>query len=462
MDLEEIERILLNHPTTISDNSSSSLEDEHINNWYNYCNNISSQVNTMWNFILYNQFTNDEIRRLHDKVNFLETENRRINTNYTNSVLDGDELRYNNRKLKRKLEKYEEPETVSKKKFKKNDLLETELKLQTEYETISSDKKEEEVKKIFKSLNNIQDIINLKNFKYKYNYLDNTKFKKLYNLIDVLSELNDIIGMEDVKKNIFDTICYFLYNFNNKKELNHVMITGPPGVGKTTLAKLIGKVYLQLDFLENDTFVTARRSDLIAKYLGQTAIKTQDVIDKALGGVLFIDEVYSLGNPDKRDSFAKECIDTINLNMTEAPKPWLLIIGGYKEDIEDSFLSYNKGLERRFTVRMNLKGYSAEELFKILLKFIKDDGWQLQKDCINIEDIEKNISCFKYFAGDMQKVFQKAKHYYSVRLMQDSIDLNTDEKILLRDDIINSIEDLKSNLPKKDELEKTIQHSMYL
>ena len=122
-------------------------------------------------------------------------------------------MRYNNRKLKRKLEKYEEPETVSKKKFKKNDLLETELKLQTEYETISSDKKEEEVKKIFKSLNNIQDIINLKNFKYKYNYLDNTKFKKLYNLIDVLSELNDIRYQNEIRRIVN------IYN-NSSKELH--------------------------------------------------------------------------------------------------------------------------------------------------------------------------------------------------------------------------------------------------
>ena len=110
------------------------------------------------------------------------------------------------------------------------------------------------------------------------------------------------------------------------------MICGPPGVGKTTIAQIIGKIYLELDFLENDKFKVASRSDLIAKYLGQTAIKTQEVIDSVVGGVLFIDEVYSLGNEEKRDSFAKECIDTINLNMTRK-EPWLLIVGGYKEDI---------------------------------------------------------------------------------------------------------------------------------
>ena len=148
--------------------------------------------------------------------------------------------------------------------------------------------------------------------------------------------------------------------------------------------------------------------------------------------------------------------------MTEAKKPWLLIVGGYKEDIEKSFLAFNQGLERRFTVRMNLEGYNAEELYLILLKFIKDSGWNLEDNCINIQDIEKNVKYFKFFAGDMQKIFQKAKHFYSLRLMKTSLKLDKPTKKLIRNDIIESIEHLKCNLPNKDNLDDNIKMSMYL
>jgi SpoVK/Ycf46/Vps4 family AAA+-type ATPase len=219
---------------------------------------------------------------------------------------------------------------------------------------------------------------------------------------------------------------------------------GPPGVGKTTIAKIMGNIYLQLGFLENDTFITATRSDLVAKYLGQTADKTQKVIDSALGGVLFIDEVYSLGNKEGRDSFAKECIDTINLNMSRIDRPWLLIVGGYKEDIEESFLAYNKGLERRFTVKLEIKGYNEKELFDILKSFINQEGWSLEDNAISDKDIKEHIEKFKYFGGDMRKLFQLAKENYFVRSMKTSLTLDGLHKKLSKVDFQKSIEQFKS------------------
>jgi len=311
---------------------------------------------------------------------------------------------------------------------------------------------------IFTYLNNINDIINLKNHPNKFDFMSNNKFRKLYNIIPALEELNIIIGMDNVKDKIFRSICYFLHSMNNKNEMNHIMIMGPPGVGKTTIAKIMGNIYLKLGFLENDTFITATRSDLIAKYLGQTADKTQKVIDSVLGGVLFIDEVYSLGNKEGRDSFAKECIDTINLNMSRIDRPWLLIVGGYKEDIEESFLAYNKGLERRFTVKLEINGYNEKELFEILKSFITQEGWELEDNAINEKDIKEHLDKFKYFGGDMRKLFQLAKENYSVRSMKTSLTLDSLHKKLSRDDFQKSISHFKSS-NKED---KTSHLMMYI
>merc|ERR1711991_1200935 len=104
--------------------------------------------------------------------------------------------------------------------------------------------------------------------------------------------------------------------FNNDDML-HTVITGPPGVGKTELGRILGHIYKGMGVLKKGHLKIVKRSDLIGKYLGHTAAKTQDVIDECSGGVMFIDEAYSLCNKEGRDSFSKECIDTLNQNLTE-------------------------------------------------------------------------------------------------------------------------------------------------
>ena len=195
----------------------------------------------------------------------------------------------------------------------------------------------------------------------------------------------------------------------------------------------------------------------MAKYLGQTADKTQKVIDGALGGVLFIDEVYSLGNKEQRDSFAKECIDTINLNMSRIDHPWLLIVGGYEEDIKESFLAFNKGLERRFTVKLKIDGYSPEELYTIINSFIKEEGWTMDDDALTVSDIESKKDQFKYYAGDMRKLFQFAKEHYSVRMMKSSLDLNGNNKHLIKDDFMEALKSFNN----KTENDKYYHMGMY-
>ncbi|GAG95558.1 unnamed protein product, partial [marine sediment metagenome] len=178
---------------------------------------------------------------------------------------------------------------------------------------------------------------------------------------------------------------------------------------KTMLAKIIGELYANMGILKNNSselnFKIATRSDLIGKYLGHTAIKTQEFIDSCEGGVMFIDEVYSLGNPEKRDSFSKECIDTINLNLTEK-KNFICIVAGYPDEIEQCFFSYNPGLKRRFPFGYDINEYDAEDLRKIFVYKIEKSGWKLNEDITeNIKIIDKFIedkkSSFANYAGDI-------------------------------------------------------------
>ena len=115
----------------------------------------------------------------------------------------------------------------------------------------------------------------------------------------------------------------------------HTVIYGPPGTGKTEIAKMMGKIYSKIGILNKGTFKKVTRSDLIAGYLGQTAMKTRDVIKEALGGVLFIDEAYALGNTDKKDIFSKECIDTLCEGLSDNKENLMVIIAGYETELND-------------------------------------------------------------------------------------------------------------------------------
>jgi SpoVK/Ycf46/Vps4 family AAA+-type ATPase len=276
-----------------------------------------------------------------------------------------------------------------------------------------------------------------------------------------------MIGMKSIKEMIIDLIIFKLQNIkDNNEELWHLVIQGPPGCGKTEVSKIIGKIYYSLGIVKKDLFRLVKRSDLIGKYLGHTARLTQDVFDEARGGIIFIDEAYSLGNPDGRDSFSKECIDTINQNLTEN-KNTVVFIAGYKEQLDESFFSYNPGLNRRFKIRFNVDKYNFDELRQIFIKKIYLNNWSVfdnnEDKEIPLDFFKKNINYFKYSGGDMENLWHFCKIAHARRIFGKSNDI---VKKITFQDLENAFKNYSNNDEFKNRVEfnnidKYIRDTMY-
>lgn len=264
------------------------------------------------------------------------------------------------------------------------------------------------------TIHNIKDLIDLID-KYPLNedVQYNINMSSLHKIKTELNDLNNMIGMKDLKENIVDQLLYYIQDLHNSStgDFMHTVIYGPPGTGKTEIAKIIGKIFCNLGILKKGVFKKVTRSDLVAGYLGQTAIKTKDVILECVGGVLFIDEAYSLGNIEKRDSFSKECIDTLCEALSDHKDDLMVIIAGYESELKDCFFSYNQGLDSRFTWRFKTENYKSDDLFKIFIKKINDIAWKIDEDDtkINAEWFEKNIIYFKFYGRDIETMLSKIK-----------------------------------------------------
>ncbi|WP_439815115.1 AAA family ATPase [Zavarzinia sp. CC-PAN008] len=203
-------------------------------------------------------------------------------------------------------------------------------------------------------------------------------------LEDVMAELNGLIGLEAVKAEV-STIANFIKVRALRKAKGlavppvsqHLVFSGNPGTGKTTVARLLSRIYKALGLLEKGHLVEVDRAGLVAGYVGQTAGKTDAVVKKALGGVLFIDEAYALAGGGEND-FGSEAIETLLKAMEDHRETLVVIVAGYTDEMA-AFIASNPGLDSRFAKRIEFPDYSEADLFAIFRKFCADNAYALDE-----------------------------------------------------------------------------------
>ena len=207
---------------------------------------------------------------------------------------------------------------------------------------------------------------------------------------ELLAELDGLVGLAEVKRKVGDLIAYQRVQALRKeaglkcnKGTLHLAFTGNPGTGKTTVARIVGRIYRRLGLLSRGHFIEASRTDLIAGYQGQTALKVKRVVERAKGGVLFIDEAYSITENDHSDSYGRECLTELTKALEDYRDDLVVIVAGYTEPMNHFFES-NPGLRSRFNTFIEFPDYSAAELEAILLAMCAADQYLLAPEALTL------------------------------------------------------------------------------
>lgn len=270
-------------------------------------------------------------------------------------------------------------------------------------------------------------------------------------LEELLEELNSLIGLGEVKKEIdhliaFQKVQQLRKNMNLKLSSNtlHIAFLGNPGTGKTTVARIIGHVYKELGLLSKGHFIEVSRSDLIAEYQGQTAIKVNKVISRAKGGVLFIDEAYSITENDQVDSYGRECITELTKALEDGREDFVVIVAGYTKQMKDFFLS-NPGLKSRFNKFITFNDFTTQELTEIFDKKCKDSEYiytdsAFEKIKLYIDFLVSRESEFFGNGRDIRNLFDDIIFRQSKRISKIKTEIDKLELMTLIDEDIPSVD----------------------
>lgn len=228
---------------------------------------------------------------------------------------------------------------------------------------------------------------------------------------DILKDLKKLVGLEKIKQQINDLVC--LLKFNKKANLNiskfnlHMMFSGNPGTGKTTVARIVSSILYKLGYIQQDKLIEVSAKDLIASYVGQTAGKTYAAIKSAMGGVLFIDEAYAI-NTSGNNSFGEECIATLIKAMEDYKDKLVVIFAGYEKEMED-FIDKNPGFRSRVGYKINFEDYSTDELMEIFDGILVDDNLKIEDLArIHVSEIVEKARKIKDFGNGryIHKMYQ--------------------------------------------------------
>ncbi|MBI2418904.1 MAG: AAA family ATPase [Ignavibacteriales bacterium] len=268
-----------------------------------------------------------------------------------------------------------------------------------------------------------------------------TKTEAPVNFNEVFEELNAIIGLGTVKESVRALVDY-LEVMNERKQLGlkaqdkisvHATFLGNPGTGKTTVARLMGKIFKGMGLLPKGEVIEVDRAALVGQYVGETAQKTEKIIEEAMGNVLFIDEAYTLVKKGQGSDFGQEAIDVLLKRMEDKKGEFFVIAAGYPAEMND-FLEANPGLKSRFTHHFTFEDYTPDEMMQIFRKMVSDEDYRVAEEAEKLlmkEFTKLYRARDKNFgnARTVRKVFEDAKMQVSKRYLKLAKHERTKEKL---------------------------------
>jgi stage V sporulation protein K len=264
-------------------------------------------------------------------------------------------------------------------------------------------------------------------------------------LKSVLNKIDRLVGLKSIKDFVYE-IYAWLYITQRRKEQDlkatqqtlHMIFKGNPGTGKTTVSRILAELFLEMGVLSKGHLVEVERADLVGEYIGHTAQKTRDLMKSALGGILFIDEAYSLARGGTKD-FGKEAIDCLVKGMEDNKDDLVIILAGYPKEME-YFLKTNPGLPSRFPIQIEFNDYTIYELLAIAEIMVEERDYVMstQSKLKLKEFIQQQINREKHFSNArfVRNLLEKAIREHAVRLLHKTNNSKQDLMTLAAEDFV--------------------------